>query len=372
MILSTPPPSSIARISRPVFKRWLFVSFVLSVIGASFLVVVSRHDKATSHANGIEASPTTVVEITPVTVGRINDIVRAVGTLEANESVMIRPEIPGLITRILFTEGQAVEKGMALIELDDSELQAHVADAEAQLKIAHLTYDRMMQLTGNQNPFISEQQIDQAISTLGTAKANYALYQTRLAKTRIRAPFAGYVGIRRISPGDYVQPGQDLVNLEDLHTLKIDFKIPETFLPRLSIGQQIEVITDADPTHPFTGHIYVLDPRVDSSSRAVRVRARVPNAGGKLRPGLFANIDLTLGEQANALLVPEEAVIPQRDKSFVYRVQNHTARWTEVGLGMRHGGLVQVLQGLHEGDDIIRVGHHKIKDGTAVAEAVPR
>jgi membrane fusion protein, multidrug efflux system len=372
MILSTPPPSSIARISRPVFKRWLFVSFVLSVIGASFLVVVSRHDKATSHANGIEASPTTVVEITPVTVGRINDIVRAVGTLEANESVMIRPEIPGLITRILFTEGQAVEKGMALIELDDSELQAHVADAEAQLKIAHLTYDRMMQLTGNQNPFISEQQIDQAISTLGTAKANYALYQTRLAKTRIRAPFAGYVGIRRISPGDYVQPGQDLVNLEDLHTLKIDFKIPETFLPRLSIGQQIEVITDADPTHPFTGHIYVLDPRVDSSSRAVRVRARVPNAGGKLRPGLFANIDLTLGEQANALLLPEEAVIPQRDKSFVYRVQNHTARWTEVGLGMRHGGLVQVLQGLHEGDDIIRVGHHKIKDGTAVAEAVPR
>src|SRR4029079_10277165 len=169
---------------------------------------VRRHDKAESHANGIEASPTTVVEITPVTVGRINDIVRAVGTLEANESVMIRPDIPGLITRILFTEGQAVEKGMALLELDDSELQAHVADAEAQLKIARLTYDRMLQLTGNQNPFISEQQIDQAISTLGTAKANYALYQTRLAKTRIRAPFSGYVGIRRVAPGDIVQPAQ--------------------------------------------------------------------------------------------------------------------------------------------------------------------
>lgn len=351
---------------RPVIKRWLFISIVLSVVGASFLIIVSRHGKATSIAQVLEASPATIVEIASVTVGRVNDAVRAVGTLQANESVMIRPEIPGLITRVLFTEGQAVEKGMVLIELDDSELQAQVADADAQLKIARLTYDRMMQLTGNQNPFISEQQIDQAISTLGTAKANYALYQTRLAKTRIRAPFAGYVGIRRISPGDYVQPGQDLVNLEDVMTLKIDFKIPETFLTRLSIGQRIEIITDADPTHPCTGEIYVLDPRVDSSSRAVRVRARVPNTGGKLRPGLFANVNLILSEQTDALLVPEEAVIPQRDRSFVYRVEDATARWTEVALGMRQGGLVQVLQGLHEGDRIIRVGHHKVKDGVTV------
>ena len=116
---------------------------------------------------------------------------------------------------------------------------------ECDLKIARLTYDRMMQLTGNQNPFVSEQQIDQAISSLGSAKANYALYRTRLAKTRIQAPFAGYVGIRRISPGDYVQTGQDLVNLEDLHTLKIDFKVPETFLTRLSIGQRVEIVSDA-------------------------------------------------------------------------------------------------------------------------------
>ena len=350
-----------------IIKRWLFVCLVLSALGASFLLLVHRYDKSTSLANVSDTAAPTVVEIAPVTIGRVDEIVRAVGTLEANESVMIRPEIPGLITRVLFTEGQAVEKGMVLIELDDLELQAHMADAEAQLKIARLTYDRMMQLTGNQNPFVSEQQIDQAISSLGTAKANYALYQTRLAKTRIRAPFAGYVGIRRISPGDYVQTGQDLVNLEDLHTLKIDFKVPETFLTRLSIGQRVEIVTDADPTHPFSGDIYVLDPRVDSSSRAVRVRARVPNVGGTLRPGLFANVNLTLGEHANAMLVPEESVIPQRDKNFVYRVQDHMARWTEVVLGMRQGGRVQILEGLHEGDEIVRVGHHKIKDGTAVA-----
>src|SRR5918998_6117460 len=134
-----------------------------------------------------------------------------------------------------------------------------MADAEAQWKIARLTYDRMMQLTGNRNPFVSEQQIDQAISSLGTAKANYALYQTRLAKTRIRAPFAGYVGIRRISPGDYVQAGQDLVNLEDLQTLKIDFKVPETSLKRLSLGQRVDIMTDAYPADPFTGEVYAVD-----------------------------------------------------------------------------------------------------------------
>jgi membrane fusion protein (multidrug efflux system) len=351
---------------RAVIKRWLFVCLVLSVLAASYLLLVHRSGNGTSLANVPDTAAPTVVEIAAVTIGRVDEIVRAVGTLEANESVMIRPEIPGLITRVLFTEGQAVEKGMVLIELDDSELQAHMADAEAQLKIARLTYDRMMQLTGNQNPFVSEQQIDQAISSLGIAKANYALYQTRLAKTRIRAPFSGYVGIRRISPGDYVQTGQDLVNLEDLHTLKIDFKVPETFLTRLSIGQRVEIVTDADPTHPFSGDIYVLDPRVDSSSRAVRVRARVSNLGGALRPGLFANVNLTLGEHPNAMLVPEESVIAQRDKNFVYRVQDHTARRTEVALGMRQGSRVQILEGLHEGDEIVRVGHHKIKDGTAV------
>lgn len=348
-------------------KRWIFVCVFLGVLGVSFLFLVNRYGKGTSLANAPDTAGPTIVEIAPVIVGQIDEIIRAVGTLEANESVMIRPEVPGLITRVLFTEGQEVQKGMVLIELDDSELQAHMADAEAQLKIARLTYDRMMQLTGNRNPFVSEQQIDQAISSLGSAKANHALYRTRLAKTKIRAPFAGYVGIRRISPGDYVQIGQDLVNLEDLHTLKIDFKIPETFLNRLSIGQRIEIITDADPTRSFTGEIYVLDPRVDASSRAVRVRARVPNAGGRLRPGLFANIGVTLDQHANALLLPEESVIPQRDKTFVYRVQGQTVHWTEVTLGMREGGRVQVLAGLHEDDRIVRVGHHKIKDGTAVA-----
>lgn len=352
---------------RPSVSWWFGISLLGIGIGTLFFVIVERSDQGTGLAHVPQAMPVTNVETVSVVAGRLDETLRAVGTLEANESVMIRPEIPGLITRVLFAEGQSVEKGMALIELDDAELQARIAEASAQLKIARLTYDRMRQLTGTHNPFVSEQQIDQAISGLKMAEANYALYRTRLAKTTIRAPFAGYVGIRRVSPGDYVQPGQDLVNLEDMKTLKIDFKIPETFLGKLSIGQQVFVTTDADPSQPRRGEIYVLDPRVDASSRAIHARARVPNVGESLRPGLFANVKVLLGEAERALLVPEEAVIPQRQKMFVYRVENQTARWTEVGLGLRQEGWVQVLSGLREGDTIVRAGHHKIRDGTVVA-----
>jgi membrane fusion protein, multidrug efflux system len=362
---ASPPPD------RRRARSWTRVTFstiaVIVLSGAALLLTQLWATKSTSSASpDSSATLPTIVEVVPVAVDAVSEQVHAVGTLEANESIMVRPEIAGVVTRVLFAEGQAVEKGMALIELDDSELQAHVAEAKAQSKIARLTYDRMMQLTGNQNPFISQQQIDQAISSLGAAEANDALYQTRLAKTRIRAPFSGFVGIRRISPGDYVQPGQDLVNLEDLRTLKIDFKVPETFLNRVRTGQQVRITTDADPKAVFLGEIYVIDPRVDSGSRAVRVRARIPNHSERLKPGLYATVDVLLHQRDHALVIPEEAVIPQREKMFVYRVLDNTARWTEVSLGMRERGLVEVVGGLGAEDEVVRVGHHKLKDGMAV------
>ena len=371
-MVSDPPGVSDASPS-PVrgVRSWrrLTVSTLVVVIlsGLSLLLTQLWATKSTgSAAPGSSAGLPALVEVVPVAIEAMSERVHAVGTLEANESIMVRPEIAGVVTRVRFIEGQAVEKGMVLIELDDSELQAHVAEAKAQLKIARLTYDRMMQLTGNQNPFISQQQIDQAISSLGAAEANDSLYQTRLAKTRIRAPFSGFVGIRRISPGDYVQPGQDLINLEDLRTLKIDFKIPETFLNRIRAGQHVRITTDADPDAVFLGEIYVVDPRVDSGSRAVRVRARIPNHGEKLRPGLFAAVDVVLHQHDRALVIPEEAVIPQREKTYVYRVLDHTARWTEVTLGMRERGLVEVVGGIGSGEGVVRVGHHKLKDGMMV------
>ena len=317
----------------------------------------------------------TAVVLAPVTIDTIRQSTKAVGTLHANESIMIRPEISGRVRQVLFQEGQAVEKDAFLIELDDSELQAELAQASAQLKVSRLTYERIKQLDLDGKRYVPKQQLDEVAGSLQVAQAAHVLYSTRLAKTRIRAPFAGLTGIRRISPGDFVVAGQDLVNLEDVRTLKIDFKVSETLLRHIVPGRTIEVTTDAYPGETFQGTVYVVDPKVDMSTRSVQARARIPNVNYRLRPGMFAQLTLFLGQEERALLIPEEAVIPQKDKTFVYRTEGNTARWTEVRLGMRTRGFVQIIQGLQDQDVVVRVGHHKLQDGARIRllrESSPR
>lgn len=354
-------------------KRWIFFSVLLIGIAAVWLFVLPENKEAgeKGSAGDPKGGPPAFampVEVAGVRVGPVVEGVSAVGTLQANESVMIRPEIAGVVTKVNFREGQPVPAGKVLFELDDAELKAELARAEAEVEIARLNHDRMQKLIVNDN--ISRQELDQAMTGLKSAEANYALYETRLAKTKIRAPFSGYLGIRRISPGDYVQPGRDLVNLEEIAALKVEFNIPETFFSRLAAGQKVEIGVEAIPDQRFAGEVYALDPRVDEVSRTIRVRARVPNRELKLRPGMFANLKLVLGRTDRALLIPEEAVIPQQEKTFVFRVVDGAARWTEVSLGAREQGVVQVLGGLTADDTVVRAGLQKIRDGAPV-QAVP-
>ncbi len=358
-------------------KWFVILALVLGAAGFSILMTGDRDGKAPSPA--ARASNQAIgkdekrdgppafamaVEVAPVSVGTITLDVGAVGTLEANESVIIRPEIPGRVTKIGFEEGQQVKNGTVLIELDSAELQAQLAQAEAELEIAELNYERTKQLIANDN--VSRQELDQASSSLKSAKANHALFKERLSKTRIRAPFSGYLGTRRVSPGDYVQAGRDMVNLEDIKTLKIDFRIPEIYLSRLAVGQTVDVQVDAFPGQTFTGEVYVLDPRVDETSRTVRARARIPNLNFTLRPGLFANVKVVLGQTEQAMLIPEEAVVPQQGKTFVFLVKDNKAHLTEVELGLRKRAVVQVLKGVTPGDVVVRAGQQKIRDGMPI------
>ncbi|WP_447975182.1 efflux RND transporter periplasmic adaptor subunit [Nitrospira sp. Kam-Ns4a] len=350
---------------------WTLVATVLLLVAAvPVLMNLGREGaEAPPAAQSVQAStkpPTFAmpVEVAAVTVGRVTEAANAVGTLQANESVMIRPEIPGRVTRINFREGQQVEQGMVLFELDSTELEAELAQAAASLEIARLNYERAQKLIVNDN--VSQQEHDQAATTFKSAQANYKLYQERLAKTRIVAPFAGYLGHRRISPGDYVQAGRDLVNLEDLSVLKIDFRIPETLFSRLRVGQRVEVAVDAFPGQVFEGRVYSMDPRVDEVTRTVPVRARIPNPQARLRPGMFASLRLVLGVIESALLIPEEAVVPHQEQTFVFRVADGLAKQTEVKLGVRERGVVQVVSGLDAGDQVIKAGLQKIRDGMPV------
>jgi membrane fusion protein (multidrug efflux system) len=349
------------------FRRSTYLFFAVLLAASAFFVLKWTGTPAIPASDAVDGSDDeTGVTLAPVIVEHIRQSTKAVGTLHANESIMVRPEIPGRIRQVLFQEGQAVEKDAFLIELDDSELQAELAQAAAQLKVSRLTYERIKQLDLDGKRYVPKQQLDEVASTLQVAQAAHVLYSTRLAKTKIRAPFAGLTGIRRISPGDFVLAGQDLVNLEDIRTLKIDFKISETLLRHMVPGQSIEVTTDAYPGETFQGTVYVVDPKVDMSTRSVQARARIPNVNYRLRPGMFAQLTLFFGQQERALLIPEEAVVPQKDKTFVYRAVGGTARWTEVQLGMRTRGYVQVVQGLQDTDVVVRVGHHKLQDGTRI------
>ena len=343
------------------------VAFGIIVLAA--LMTFKLGDRSTSESSTATPGPdqAVLVEIVPVVVGSITESIQAVGTLEAIASITVKPEIAGVIRRIHFRDGQSVERAVPLLELNPEELQSQVNQGEAEEKMMSVTYERLKRLNDQQEVIVPAQQIDEARMAWQAAASNTLLYAARLKKTIIRAPFSGTVGLRRVSVGDYVQPGQAIVNLEDLSTLHVDFKVAEVWLSRLHIGQQLTVTTDAFPDTTFDGHVTAIDPRVDATNRTVAVRAAIPNPAGTLRPGLFVTVRLNVGEDTHALLIPEEAQILRQDKTMVFRLEERTARLTEVTLGLRQRGMVQVRSGLKEGEHVVRTGTHKLHDGERVS-----
>ncbi|HXH03960.1 MAG TPA: efflux RND transporter periplasmic adaptor subunit [Candidatus Competibacteraceae bacterium] len=305
------------------------------------------------------------VEARPVRRGTVLRAVEAVGTLRANEAVVVRPELGGRIAAILFQEGQVVRQGEPLVRLESSVYQAELDQARARLNLSRVNYQRQQSL--DRRGLASEQERDKARSEMEADEAALALAQARLAKMTVVAPFDGMLGLRLVSMGDYVSPGQDLVNLLDLDPIKVDFRVPEVFLAELRPGQAIEVRVDAFPGQSFEGEVYAIDPQVDVNGRSLLLRARIPNADGRLRAGLFARVNLILERRADALLIPESALVPQGDKQFVYRVVDGKALFTEVAAGRRQGAEVEITSGLSAGDQVVTAGQLKIRDGMPVA-----
>ena len=234
---------------------------------------------------------------------------QAVGSLQSNESVILRPEVPGRISAIGFKDGQIVRKGQMLIALDNALNEAEVAQMKAEYDLALSNLKRSEDLASRK--FISSSAQDTAASNAQVAEAKLKLAQARLSKMRIVAPFDGVVGIRGVSLGDYVKDGADLVNVEDVRILKVDFRLPERNLTQIKVGQGIEVVADALPGERFAGQIDAINPRVDANGRSLEIRAQLENTAGKLRPGMFVRVRVIVGERTNALLVPEEAIVPQ-------------------------------------------------------------
>jgi membrane fusion protein (multidrug efflux system) len=319
---------------------------------------------ASANASGQGAAQAMVVEATKVALQPMPQAITAVGSLRSDESVTVRPEVGGRISEILFKEGQHVAKGTTLIRLDASVNAAEVQQAQANLKLAQSKYDRAVELS-RQN-FISKQAKDEAENNLHVAEAAVSLATARLAKMEIRAPFSGVIGLRVVSVGDYVKEGTDVVNLESIDALKVDFRVPEIYLSQVQTGQTLSISLDALPGKSFEGKVFALNPLLDSAGRSLVIRAVVSNPDRSLRPGMFARVKLITRDERDALVIPEQAIVPQGDEQYVYRIVDGRATRVKVAIGQRRDAKVEVLNGLAPNDVVVTAGQLMLRDGMPV------
>ena len=325
--------------------------------------------KSIANPGGTAVPPS--VEVARVAVATLSDDTRAVGSLRSRRGVVLRPEVSGRITQLNFTDGQRVRKGQVLVQFDDQLPQAQIQQSRAELSIAQAYQKRNQELVA-QN-FISQRSLDESAANLQVAQAKLALARATAARLTIVAPFSGIVGIRQVNVGDYLKDGSDIVNLEDIDAIYVDFRLPERYQGKVKRGQTAMLDIDALPGQRYAAQIQAIDPLIDASGRSIGVRGCVDNRAFKLRPGMFARVNAVFGVRDNASIVPEEAIIPQGGRQFVVKLlegptgQTRKSQRVEVKIGMRSQGGVEILEGLSPGDTVVRTGQQRIqKDGTVV------
>lgn len=305
-----------------------------------------------------------LVEVVQPERALVRDELITFGSLRSDESVMIRPEIEGRLARLHFREGQAVAAGELLVSLDDAITRAELAQAQANLELAESSFRRTQLLfsRGASNA----QALDEARSQQQAARASLALAQARLDKTQIRAPHDGVLGLRQVSPGDYLEAGQDIVNLEVLDPLKLDFRVPQKAVGQIRVGQHIEIRLDAFPGELFRGEVSAINPRLDEVGRSQAIRAQLANPDLRLKPGQFVRVTVILAERPQALVIPEEAVMPLGDRLLVNLVVDGKVELREIKLGRRLRGRAEVREGLEGDETLISAGWQKVRPGMAV------
>ena len=340
--------------------------------GATVAAGVAPAAGAAASGAGPAARPP-AVEAAKVQVVSLADEAQAVGNLRSRQSVVIRPEVGGRITQLNFRDGDRVRKGQLLVQFDDQLQRAQVQQSQAELSIAQANHKRNQELVGQ--GFISQRSVDESAANLQVSQAKLALSQATAARLRIVAPFDGVTGIRTVNVGDYLKDGADVVNLEDLDALYVDFRLPERFQAKVKRGQRATVDVDALPGRKFVAVVQAIDPLLDANGRSVAVRGCIDNRQLQLRPGMFARVNAVFGERDDAQVVPEEALIPQGQRQFVMRLVPRTGEdagtWTtervEVKVGVRRPGRVEISGDIKPGDTVVTAGQQRVqRDGTVV------
>jgi membrane fusion protein, multidrug efflux system len=342
----------------------------LALLSLLLLSACSGEDPAAAGGPPGGAPPPMAVETIVVKPEPLQQGVSTVGTLRADESVVMRPEINGRLVKIHFEEGQRVQQGDPLFTLDAGVAQAAMNGALANLASAKRVHERASDLGAKQ--LLSQSEQDAALVGLTVSEARLASARAQLDKTVLVAPFGGVIGLREVSVGEVVSPGQALVNLVRLDPMEVDFSLPENELSQVSVGQPVTVVVDALNGLSVQGEVTAIEPVIDINTRSAKVRASVANPDYTLRPGLFARVTLGVGDAAaTALIVPEQALLQQGDTRFVYLVRDGKAVRADITTGQRLPGRVAITSGLKAGDEVITAGQAKpmMFEGAAVVVA---
>ena len=312
-----------------------------------------------------------MVEATKVRQMTMRDDAETVGSLRSRRSVVLRPEISGRITQLNFSDGQRVRKGQLLVQLDDQLPRAQVQQSRAELSIARANHKRNQELVAQ--GFISQRSVDESAANLEVAEAKLALAEATAQRLRIVAPFDGVAGIRGVNVGDYLKDGADIVNVEDLDAVYVDFRLPERLQNKVKTGQTARVAFDALPGVQYSAVVLAINPQIDADGRSLAVRGCIDNRRLQLRPGMFARVTAVFGERSDANVVPEEAIVPDGAAPYVLRVVagpeegSQVAKRTPVRLGARTPGFVEVVEGLSPMDVVVTAGQQRLqRDGMAV------
>jgi membrane fusion protein (multidrug efflux system) len=334
---------------------------VVAVAGASYLYFGGT--SPSGPGNGGEA-PAVAVEVAKAVAGELRQNVEAVGNTRANEAVTITAKTSGIVHRIAFQGGENVEAGAILVELDTRESGARLAEARATRDNAQRAFDRANELWKSRN--IPKAKVEELQSATAAADARVRIEEAKQADLIIRAPFAGQLGIRQVSLGALVEPGDRVVTLDDTHLIKLDLDVPEAATAGLRPGLRILATGVAAPDRRFEGSVKVIDSRIDPQTRSIKIEAELPNPDGALKPGMFLNATLEVSIDTNAVLIPEEAVQRSGQETFVFVVRDGRAQRTLVVLGPRLPGKVSVRSGVSAGDDVVISGLQFLRDGGVV------
>jgi len=344
--------------------RWVLILGLIAGIGYLVFAKITRSEKKKEANARLGGAPKDLlVDGYIAKTEKLSNTLDASGTLLANEETNIQSELSARVIKIYFREGQYVSKGTMLVKLYDADLRAQLPKLTTQKQLAQRTLERNQQLFDKGG--VAQQQVDVDAATVESFGADIASVQAQIQRTEVRAPFNGTIGLRNVSEGTVVSPATVIASIQQTNPLKLDFSVPEKYSDLLQLGDPVQ-FTVASDQQTYKGQVYAIEPKVDLTTRTVKLRARVPNAKGQLHPGQFANVRLKLSETPEAMMIPSQAIVPSaRDKKVILS-RNGKAEFVTVETGIRSANKVQIVKGIQPGDTVIISGMLQLKPDASV------